>query len=93
LPLALRRVPVVALALTAPGMTDLAVSLTLGALTGFQLINVTVGDADRRAPARADRDSRRAGAVHPADRVCAGPGKGSANTAVGHRPPLTAAAR
>ncbi len=37
------------------GLTDLAVALTLGALTGFQLVNVTPsGGADQRAPARAD---------------------------------------
>jgi hypothetical protein len=75
------------------GMTDVVVSLTLGALTGFRLINVTRRDADQRAPARADPGSRRAAAVRPADHVRVGAGKGSANTAGRPPPPLTAAAR
>ena len=68
-------------------MTDLVVALTLGALTGFQLVNVTPsGCADQRAPARADPDSRRAAAVRPARHVCARAGKGLADAAASHRP-------
>ena len=41
------------------GLTDLVVALTLGALTGFELLNVTPSSAPiSRAPARADPDRR-----------------------------------
>ena len=76
-----------ALWFTAFGMTDLVNALTLGALTGFALINVTpVRRADQRAAPRADPDSCRAAAVRPAHHVCVRAGKGSANTEAGHRP-------
>ena len=52
------------------GMTDLVVALTLGALTGFGLLNITpVQCADHRAAARADPDSDRAAAFRPAPHV------------------------
>ena len=69
------------------GMTDLVVALTLGALTGFRADQRhAVRRTDLRAPARADRDSRRAAAARLAHHVHVHAGQSPADAAADHQP-------